>query len=181
MIYLQLLISFCKIGFTSFGGLSMIPLIISEMNAHGWMTEAEVLDLSAIAEMTPGPIGINLATFVGIRMAGMPGALVANLGICMPTITLCAAAAVFLEKFKTNPYVQRMMNGIRPATLGLLAGAIMILGKSNFFVDGALSIQGIVTACVVMVLLFKFQFSVPRIILCAGLMGIVLGGIAKIS
>lgn len=175
MIYLQLLISFCKIGFTSFGGLSMIPLIISEMNIHGWMTEAEVLDLAAIAEMTPGPIGINLATFVGIRMAGLPGALIANLGICMPTLTLCAAAAVFLEKFKSNAHVQRMMNGIRPATLGLLIGAIMILGKSNFFIDGTLSIQGILTAGIVMVLLFKFNFSVPKIIISAGIIGVILG------
>lgn len=175
MIYLQLFISFCKIGFTSFGGLSMIPLIISEMNLHGWMTKMEVLDLAAIAEMTPGPIGVNLATFVGIRMAGLPGALIANLGICMPTFTLCAAAAIFFEKCKSNPTIQKIMKGIRPAALGLLIGAIVILGRSTFYAGNVLEVQGILTACIVMVLIFKFKFNVPRVIVSAGIIGIILG------
>ena len=77
MVLLELFISFLKIGFTSFGGLSMIPLITSEMTSHGWMTAAEVSDIVAIAEMTPGPIAVNSATFVGTKIAGVPGALVA--------------------------------------------------------------------------------------------------------
>ena len=70
MVLLELFISFLKIGFTSFGGLSMIPLITSEMTSHGWMTAAEVSDIVAIAEMTPGPLGLNCATFAGMRTAG---------------------------------------------------------------------------------------------------------------
>ena len=69
MVLLELFISFLKIGFTSFGGLSMIPLITSEMTSHGWMTAAEVSDIVAIAEMTPGPLGLNCATFAGMRTA----------------------------------------------------------------------------------------------------------------
>lgn len=153
----------------------MIPLIISEMNFHGWMTEAEVLDLAAIAEMTPGPIGVNLATFVGIRMAGLGGALIANLGICMPTFTLCAAAAVFIEKCKTNPIIQNLMKGIRPAALGLLAGAIVILGKSTFYANHVLEVQGVLTAGIVSVLIFKFHFNVPKVIISAGIIGMILG------
>lgn len=80
MILLQLLWSFTKIGFTSFGGLSMIPLISSEMQVHQWMTAEEVSDIVAIAEMTPGPLGLNCATFAGMRTAGLPGAIAANLG-----------------------------------------------------------------------------------------------------
>ena len=75
MILLQLFWSFCKIGFTSFGGVSMLPLINSEMLSHQWMTAAEIADIVAIAEMTPGPMGLNCATFAGIRVAGLTGAL----------------------------------------------------------------------------------------------------------
>ena len=82
MILLELFWSFCKIGFTSFGGLSMVPLINSEMLSHGWMTLSEVSDIVAIAEMTPGPLGLNCATFAGTRVAGLAGAVSASLGSC---------------------------------------------------------------------------------------------------
>ena len=88
MVLLDLFISFVKIGFTSFGGLSMIPLITSEMTTHQWMTSAEVSDIVAIAEMTPGPLGLNCATFAGIRTAGIAGAVAANLGALTPTLCL---------------------------------------------------------------------------------------------
>ena len=88
MLLLELFWSFVKIGFTSFGGLSMIPLISSEMISHGWMTAEEVSDIVAIAEMTPGPLGLNCATFAGIRAAGILGAFVANMGALSPTYTL---------------------------------------------------------------------------------------------
>lgn len=84
MILLELFWSFCKIGFTSFGGLSMVPLINSEMLSHGWMTLSEVSDIVAIAEMTPGPLGLNCATFAGTRVAGLAGAVSASLGSCPP-------------------------------------------------------------------------------------------------
>ena len=100
MILLQLLWSFTKIGFTSFGGLSMIPLISSEMQVHQWMTAEEVSDIVAIAEMTPGPLGLNCATFAGMRTAGLPGAIAANLGVLMPTLTVCALAALFFQRFR---------------------------------------------------------------------------------
>ena len=73
-VLLELFWSFVKIGFTSFGGISMVPLINSEMISHGWMTAEEVTDILAIAEMTPGPNGYNCATFAGLRTAGIPGA-----------------------------------------------------------------------------------------------------------
>ena len=98
MVLLELFWSFLKIGFTSFGGLSMIPLITQEMLSHGWMTAAQVSDIVAIAEMTPGPMGLNCATFAGIRTAGLPGAVFANLGVLAPSLTLCVLAAVFLPE-----------------------------------------------------------------------------------
>ena len=92
MIYLELFWSFVKIGFTSFGGLSMIPLINHEMVSHGWMTLEEVADIVAIAEMTPGPLGLNCATFAGMQVAGLPGSLVTVFGVLSPTLTVCLAA-----------------------------------------------------------------------------------------
>ena len=79
MVLLELFWSFCKIGFTSLGGLSMVPLINHEMLSHGWMTTMELSDILAIAEVTPGPLGLNCATFAGTRVAGLPGAVCANL------------------------------------------------------------------------------------------------------
>ena len=119
MILLQLLWSFTKIGFTSFGGLSMIPLISSEMQVHQWMTAEEVSDIVAIAEMTPGPLGLNCATFAGMRTAGLPGAIAANLGVLMPTLTVCALAALFFQRFRNSPVMRRVMVGVRPACVGI--------------------------------------------------------------
>ena len=99
----QLFWSFCQIGFTSFGGMSMVPLINDEMVSHGWMNVSEVSDIIAIAEMTPGPLGLNCATFAGMRVAGILGAIISVLGVLAPTFTLCALAAVFFEKFKNFP------------------------------------------------------------------------------
>lgn len=97
MVYLELFLSFLMIGFTSFGGMSMVPLINDQMLSHGWMTSAEVADIVAIAEMTPGPLGINCATFAGARTAGVPGAVVASFGVLVPSLTLAVLAAMFLK------------------------------------------------------------------------------------
>ena len=93
MVLLDLFWSFCKIGFTSFGGLSMVPLINSEMMAHSWMTLAEVSDIVAIAEMTPGPLGLNCAIFAGTRVAGLLGAVCASLGVLSPSFLVGAVVA----------------------------------------------------------------------------------------
>ena len=100
MIYIELFLSFVKIGFTSFGGMSMIPLILDEMSSHGWMTAEDLSNLVAIAEMTPGPLGINCATFTGTQTAGFLGGIVAVLGVLTPAFTLTMLIAIFFERFK---------------------------------------------------------------------------------
>ena len=116
--------SFVKIGFTSFGGLSMIPLISHEVVSNGWMSLGEVSDIVAIAEMTPGPLGLNCATFAGIHAAGIPGAVVANLGVLTPTLTLTAAVGIFFERFQKNRRMEQLLTGVRPVCIGLLAGVV---------------------------------------------------------
>ena len=98
MVLLELFWSFCKIGFTSFGGMSMVPLVNHEMLTHQWMTAHEVSDIVAIAEMTPGPLGLNCAVFAGTRVAGLLGALCATLGVLSPTLLVGSVAAVMFEK-----------------------------------------------------------------------------------
>ena len=112
----QLFAAFAKIGFTSFGGTSMIPLIMDEMSSHGWMTDADLTNLIAIAEMTPGSLGVNAATFAGTKTAGMPGGVFAGVlvglcrqtciteagGISLPGIAIGILCFVLLQKFKLS-------------------------------------------------------------------------------
>ena len=138
MVLVELFLSFLLIGFTSFGGLSMIPIINSEMIRHGWMTALEVSDIVAIAEMTPGPLGINSATFAGIRVAGIPGAFAATLGVLTPSITTTIIAAIFLKKFKDNHWMKSAMYGIRPVSIGLILATILSLSLENYVVKSGL-------------------------------------------
>lgn len=170
----QLFWSFCQIGFTSFGGLSMIPLINSEMVGHGWMTVTEVTDIVAIAEMTPGPVGLNCATFAGIRVAGILGALAANLGILAPTLTICAAAAVFFEHFKNGAVFQDIMTTVRPVCIGLIWGVIISLCQTNYIVGGSLQPGSVVIAVVGGYLLFFRKWSVPKAICVSACLGVFL-------
>ena len=132
MVLLELFVSFLKIGFTSFGGLSMIPLITSEMTAHGWMEMEQFADLITIAEMTPGPLGLNCATFAGMRTAGLLGAIAANLGTLSPTLTVCLLAAIFFERFRKSSFMTRLMTGVRPACVGMIFGVVISLCATNY-------------------------------------------------
>ncbi len=169
---LQLFWSFLQIGFTSFGGLSMIPLINSEMLGHGWMTATEVSDIVAIAEMTPGPLGLNCATFAGIRVAGIPGALAANFGMLMPTFTICAAAAVFFERFRDSAVLGHIMTTVRPVCIGLIWGVILSLCLENYTVGGAVSFRSILAGVLGLYLLIFRKWSVPKVICAAAVFGI---------
>lgn len=177
MILLDLFWSFLKIGFTSFGGMSMIPLISSEVLSHGWMTASQVTDIVAIAEMTPGPLGLNCATFAGMQAAGVAGAIVANLGVMTPALTLTAAAAAFFHRFKDNTVMKRILLGVRPACLGMVLGMLISMILSNYFPDSSVNIPALVIGAVDLVLLLKYKLSVPKVILFSAAMGIVIFGV----
>lgn len=176
MIILRLFWSFLKIGFTSFGGLSMIPLISDEMLSHGWMTATEVADIIAIAEMTPGPLGLNCATFAGTRVAGLAGAIASNLGILAPTLTVCAIAAVFFEKFKKSNILGGILVGIRPACIGLIWAVILNQSMQNYIIDGKPELICMGIGGVAAYLLLKRKWSIPLVILVAAVLGIAFGG-----
>lgn len=174
MVLVELFLSFLLIGFTSFGGLSMIPIINSEMIRHGWMTALEVSDIVAIAEMTPGPLGLNSATFAGIRVAGIPGALAATLGVLVPSITTTIIAAMFLKKFKDNHWMKSAMYGIRPVSIGLILATILGLSLENYIDKSAIYWQSAFIGIAMAFLIYKFKFSVPKIIVIAAILGIIL-------
>lgn len=178
MLYLNLFISFLKVGFCSFGGLSMVPVISQEMLSHGWMTLEEVADILAIAEMTPGPNGLNCATFAGMRSAGISGALVATLGVMTPSLTLGLAAAVFITKFRENQYLNDALYGIRAVCLGMILTVFVDMSAENFVIGSLPQIQllwrPILIALVVLALLLRFKWSIPKSILVSAVLGILI-------
>lgn len=177
MLLLELFWSFVKIGFTSFGGLSMIPLISSEMISHGWMTAHEVSDIVAIAEMTPGPLGLNCATFAGMRAAGFLGAFVANMGALSPTFTLCFIAALFFQHFKQNKRLAQIMIGVRPACVGMVAGIVIDLILVNYVdINQNIHVPSIIIGVIDLILLIKFRVSIPIVLLLNAITGIILFG-----
>ena len=125
MIYLQLLWSFVQIGLFSIGGgYAAMPLIQNQVvDIHGWLTMNQFADIMTIAEMTPGPIAINAATFVGIRIAGIPGALVSTLGCILPACFIVTLLAFVYYRFKGLSLVQGVLSGLRPAVVAMIASA----------------------------------------------------------
>ena len=124
MILLQLFYEFAKVGlFTVGGGMASVPFLMVMSEKTGWFTQAQLLDMIAISESTPGPLGINMGTYVGFETAGIPGAIIATLGITLPTAALAIIVAKFLFGFKENKYVQGAFYGLRPASAGLIASA----------------------------------------------------------
>lgn len=177
MVLLKLWFSFMLIGFSSFGGLSMIPQISDTVVGNGWMTVSQVTDIVAIAEMTPGPLGLNCATFAGMQAAGIPGAIAANLGTLTPSITLCAVAAMFFYRFKESRIMKHILIGVRPACLGMVLGVLVSLSLSTFVGDTGLKLPSIAIAVADLFLLLKYKVSIPQIILFSAGMGIMMFGV----
>lgn len=173
MILLRLFWSFVKIGFTSFGGMSMIPLIASEVTQNGWMTADQVVDIIAIAEATPGPIGLNASTFAGMNAAGIPGALAAAAGIATPTLTIAFAAAVFYSAFKTSRFMQHLLLGIRPGCVGLVAGLMVSMLRTSYVdASGSPKFGMAAISAVCLVCLMKLKLGPQVTIFVAAGMGI---------
>lgn len=124
MIYLQLFLEFLKIGlFTVGGGLASLPFLYELSDKYGWFTYADLTNMIAISESTPGPIGINAATYVGFHVAGVLGSVIATLATMVPAFFFVTFVASILDKFKQNRLVQNAFTGIRPAVTALITVA----------------------------------------------------------
>jgi len=135
MLYLQLFWTFFQIGLFSIGGgYAALPLIQKQVvEGHGWLSMQEFMDVIAISQMTPGPIAINSATFVGMRILGTLGAVVATTGFILPTFVIVLIIAYFYFKYKNIWTIQGMLAGLRPATVALIgASGLGILSTALF-------------------------------------------------
>ena len=140
MIYLALFISFFKIGLFGFGGgLAILSLIQMEVESHGWMTQQEFVDIVAVSQVTPGPIGINCATYVGYTTAGIWGSVLATFAIVLPSLiimlSICKAYFWLKNRFQGNPYYEQTLRMLRFTVIGLVASAALLLIKPTNFID----------------------------------------------
>lgn len=138
MIYLQLLLSYLKIGFFGFGGgYAMLSLIQNEIVVQrGWLTSEQLTDIIAISQVTPGPIAINSATYVGYAVTGTVwGAALATLAACIPSLTLMLAATKFYLRLRANRYVSGAMEGMKPMMIGMIMAAALLLLTPETFID----------------------------------------------
>ena len=167
MIYLQLFFSFLQVGMFSFGGgYAAMPLIQGQVvTAHKWLSMSEFTDLITISQMTPGPIAVNSATFVGIKIAGIPGALVATFGCILPSCIIVTVIAKLYLKYRNMAMLQGVLNSLRPAVVAMIASAgISILITAFWGNAAAIALAGtkwslVVIFVVCIVLLRKIKMN----------------------
>jgi len=124
MVYLKLFWEFFKTGlFAIGGGMATLPFLKNIGEITGWYTYGDLMNMLAVSESTPGPIGINMATYVGYTVSGIPGALIATIGEVTPSIIVILIVAMMLKKFRDNKYVNQAFYGLRPASTGLIGAA----------------------------------------------------------
>lgn len=161
MILLQLLLSFLQIGLLSIGGgYAALPIIQDQVvNLHSWLTMREFADILTISQMTPGPIAINAASFVGTKIAGLPGALVASLGVVIPSFIIVLTLSFLYYKYRKLDAIQAVLKGLRPAVVALIASAGVSLGMDAFWQGRDIAVT---TLNIESVLLFAFGFFILR-------------------
>ena len=183
MIYLTLFLTFLKIGtFTFGGGHAMIPLIQQEVLKNGWMSLEELINFIAISESTPGPFAVNVASFIGYRLAGVWGAIAATIGVIITSFVVILIIARVLEKCKNNKVVKYCMDGMQPVIVGLILSAVITMGINVFFPNGfalstILTMEFIKSMAIFVVAMFMLIKKVHPIktILASGVLGIILG------
>ena len=137
MILLELFLVFLKIGaFTFGGGYAMLPLVQEEVLRRGWLSETEIVDFIAVSESTPGPFAVNMATYVGTQVGGIPGAMLATVGVVLPSFLIILIVARCYLKFRSSKIVNGCMTGLKPAVIGMIAAAALSIALTVFFPAG---------------------------------------------
>ena len=171
-IYIQLFLSFFKIGLFGFGGgYAIISLIQHEIEVHGWMTQSEFTDIIAISQMTPGPIGINSATYVGYTASGtVLGSIIATFAIVLPSFIIMITLVRFFFYLRGNKYMEYAFLGLRPVVIGLIgAAAILLMNRDNF-----IDYKSFIIFLLAFLLSFTGKFHPILLILMAGVAGFVI-------
>ena len=173
MIYWQLICVYLKIGVFGFGGgYAMLSLIQFEIvERYHWLTLQQFTDVVAISQMTPGPIGINSATYIGYTVTGnLWGAVIATVAVCLPSFLMVLFISYFFVKFKNNKYVNAAMSGLLPMSVALIGAAALLLMNEDNFID----YKSILIFVVAFFLTWKYKVHPILMILLAGVMGFIL-------
>lgn len=171
MILLRLFLAFVQIGLFAFGGgYAILPLIEKEIvnNLH-WLTHKEFLEVVTISQLTPGPIAINAATFVGYKVGGVLGSAVATISVCLPPVILVLTVVRFLKRFEANVWVNNVIKGLRPAVVALIASAAYSLVKGG----GINEVKGLVIAIASFIILRTKKLDPILVLILAGIVGII--------
>ena len=180
MLYLQLFYTFFKIGMFGFGGGYMLSMIQGEVvTRYGWLTAQEFTDIVAVSQMTPGPIGINTATYVGFTATGSVwGSLIATFAVVLPSFILMLAISKFFLKYQKHPAVEAVFSGLRPAVVGLLASAALVLMNKDNFGAPQEDVQAFAVSCLIFLVAFigtrKYKVSPILMIVACGVAGLLL-------
>lgn len=173
MIYLQLFYVYLKIGIFGFGGgYAMLSLIQDEVvRKYGWISFQEFTDIIAVSQMTPGPIGINSATYIGYTATGsIWGSVIATVAVSLPSFVLVLLILSFFKKFKSNPKVKAVFLVLRPAAIGLIAAAALLLMNSENFID----YKSFILFGLAFIATYWFKLHPMLVIFIAGLIGVVI-------
>lgn len=165
ILLLRLYWEFFKTGlFAVGGGLATLPFLSQMADKTGWFTQGQLMDMVAVSESTPGPIGINTATYVGFTTSGVPGALAATLGLVTPSILIILAIASFLKAFRSNRYVDAVFRCLRPASTGLIAASGLSVAAITFYTAAPAGILAGVQwkAVILAVLLLLVTRGIPQ-------------------
>jgi chromate transporter len=178
MVLWELFRTFLMLGMISFGGgYAMIPIVEAEVSRYGWMTTEQLTNIIAIAGMSPGPIGSNLAVLIGYSTAGLSGALIATLGILLPSLVLVIIVAAFFMKLHENEIVKSIFYGLKPIVTSLIIYAAIRFAMSNNLISIQLSFETISLFMIFglsLYVLLKHRWNPVFVILVSGLVGIAL-------
>lgn len=183
MIYLDLFLGFLRVGCFAFGGAyGAIPLIRDVVLSYGWLSDETLTYIIAVSESTPGPIMVNLATYVGSSQAGMLGSVIATLAVILPSFIVTLVVMAILQNVLKNKYVQAVLNGLKPCIIGIIIATGLYIIISNCILNTAgtpISIQAIIVMVVLMAAsllskyVFKKKISPILLIAVAALAGII--------
>ena len=175
MYYLKVTYIFAKIGLFSFGGgMAMLPLIFQEVQRAAMMTAEEFSNLVALSQVTPGPVAVNAATYVGYQYGGIPGSTFATIGVALPSFVIVLIVSSLLKKAEGSSLVDSIFTGIRPVTVGLIASAAIVIGRTSIIVGGSVNLLCCAIFAVSFVLIYKFKLSPIKIMLIMGAAGALL-------
>lgn len=187
MIFLELFWGFLRVGFFAFGGAySSLPLIRDVVFSNGWLTDEMLLKMIAVSESTPGPIMVNLATYVGGTQAGLPGAIVATTAVVIPAFVIIILVAAFMQSFMKNACIQAILQGVRPCISGVLlaVGIYTVLGRCLPLKEfAAIDVKDLLMTVLLLTLLYVAEVHLRRkvsptmLIMISACLGSILYGI----